>query len=199
MTKPPVVGLTGGIGSGKTAVSDYLRDTLGVTIVDADVIARDVVAPGQPAFNAIVQRFPDALKVDGTLNRAWLRAHVLPDDDARHWLESVTHPAIREVIEKQLQTAPPPYPVLVSPLLFESGQALLCDYVAVVDAQEQQQIARTSRRDGNDEELIRTIMAKQWPRQRRLENADYIIDNTSSLESLQKATLAFHQHILAKF
>lgn len=193
-----VVGLTGGIGSGKTAVSNYLHDKLGVAVVDADVIARDVVAPGTAAFDAIVAHFPAALQSDGSLNRAWLRAHVLPDDQARRWLESVTHPAIRQEIVRQLDATPKPYAVLVSPLLFESGQAELCDCIAVVDAQEYQQVARASDRDGNDETLIRAIMAKQWPRARRLENADYIIDNTGSLETLQQATLAFHQTLLAK-
>ncbi|MFY0665268.1 MAG: dephospho-CoA kinase [Natronospirillum sp.] len=188
----PVLGITGGIGSGKTAVSDLLHDEFGVTVIDADIVAREIVTPDQPAFNAIVERFPEALATDGTLNRLWLRTHVLPDDERRKWLESITHPAIRQSIIAQLVDASGPYRVLVSPLLFESGQAELCDDTLVVDAAERQQVERAMQRDGNGAALIQQIMSKQWPRDKRLQAADFIIDNTGSLEALREATQRFH-------
>lgn len=189
----PILGITGGIGSGKTAVSDLLRDEFGVPVIDADIVAREIVAPDQPAFNAIIKRFPDALSADGTLNRLWLRTHVLPDDERRQWLESITHPAIRQRIIVQLSEVSGPYRVLVSPLLFESGQADLCDHTLVVDAAERQQVERAMQRDGNGAALIQQIMSKQWPRDKRLQAADYIVDNTGSLEALREATQRFHQ------
>ncbi|WLD58987.1 dephospho-CoA kinase [Salinispirillum sp. LH 10-3-1] len=188
----PILGVTGGIGSGKTVVSDLLHNEFGIHVVDADVVAREVVAPEQPAFDAIVSRFPESLSPDGTLNRLWLRTHVLPDDERRKWLESITHPAIRQSIVAQLASASGPYRVLVSPLLFESGQAELCDATLVVDAAERQQVERAMQRDGNGAALIQQIMSKQWPRDKRLQAADFIIDNTGSLEALHKATQRFH-------
>lgn len=186
------LGITGGIGSGKTAVSDLLHREFDIHVVDADVVAREVVAPEQPAFAAIVERFPEALAADGSLNRLWLRTHVLPDDEKRTWLESITHPAIRQSIIHQLANSSGPYRVLVSPLLFESGQAELCDHTVVVDAAERQQVERAMSRDGNGEALIRQIMSKQWPRQKRLQSADFVIDNTGTLEALKEATRRFH-------
>lgn len=192
------LGITGGIGSGKTAVSDYLHQHFAIAVVDADVVAREVVAPDQPAFSAIVARFPEALNTDGSLNRQWLRTHVLPDDEQRTWLESITHPAIRDRIISQLQQANSPYRILVSPLLFESGQASLCDHTLVVDALERQQVERAMSRDGNDEALIRQIISKQWPRQKRLQAADFIIDNTGTLEALETTTRRFHYTYMQK-
>ncbi|MEX1056926.1 MAG: dephospho-CoA kinase, partial [Natronospirillum sp.] len=159
-----------------------------------------VVEPGQPAFLAIVQRFPQALQADGTLDRRWLRTNVLPDDDARKWLESVTHPAIRGAIQARLsaQRHLAPYQLLDSPLLLETGQDQLCDVVVVVDATEDQQIARTVARDGNDETLVRQIMTKQWSRARRLQGAHYIVDNTGSRAETTTAVQHLHQTLLER-
>lgn len=189
-----VVGLTGGIGSGKSKVSRLLAERWSVPVIDADLVAREVVKPGMPANRAITERYPDAALDDGSLDRPWLRRNVLPDDTERRWLESVTHPAIRTRILDWLQseTRNNEYVVLESPLLLESGQADLCDLVVVVDALEQQQIHRASQRDSQTPEQIRTIMAKQLGRQERLQRADIVVDNTGPVERLADQTAALH-------
>lgn len=195
-----IVGLTGGIGAGKSAVSRYLNQHFGIPVTDADLMARQVVAPDQPAFEAIIRRFPKALAADGSLDRAWLRAHVLPDNEARHWLESVTHPAIRNAVRRTLQQhqGDAPYQLLDSPLLLETEQDRLCDWVVVVDATEEQQIARTRERDGNDEALVRSIMSRQWPRQRRLQAAHLVVDNTGPESELPDRINHLHQQLLER-
>lgn len=195
-----IVGLTGGIGSGKTSVSQYLHEHFGIPVTDADQLARQVVAPGTPAFDAITRRYPKALTPDGKLDRAWLRKHVLPDDEARAWLESVTHPAIRDALRRQLRAhqGKAPYQLLDSPLLLETEQDRLCDLVVVVDATEEQQIARTLARDGNDEALVRAIMSKQWSRQQRLQAAHFIVDNTGHETLLDDNIEQLHQQLLER-
>lgn len=193
-----IVGLTGGIGSGKTAVSQHLHDHYGIPVTDADVLARQVVEPGEPAYEAILRRFPQARNEDGTLNRPWLREHVLPDNESRQWLESITHPAIRHAIRKQLKDnqSKAPYQLLDSPLLLETSQDKLCDYVVVVDATEEQQIERTAQRDDTPESLVRKIMAKQWTRAQRLQAAHHVVDNTGTADELIDATDALHHQLL---
>lgn len=195
-----IAGITGGIGSGKSVVSHYLNQHYGIPVTDADQIARQVVQPGEPAFEAIVRRFPQARRDNGTLNRRWLREHVLPDDEARAWLESVTHPAIRERIRERLMAfqGRSDYQVLDSPLLLESGQDDFCDVVIVVDATETQQIERTVARDGNTEALVRSIMAKQWSRAQRLQAADLVVDNTGRADDLPAAIEALHEQLLER-
>lgn len=195
-----IVGLTGGIGSGKSKVSGALHERYGIPVTDADQLARAVVAPDQPAFDAIVRRFPKAKTADGQLDRAWLRAHVLPDNEARSWLESITHPAIRSAIRKQLAacSGQAAYQILDSPLLLETKQDELCDEVVVVDATEDQQVARTVARDGSDPVLVRQIMDKQWSRQRRLQAAHHIVDNTGSPAALSAAIDHLHQTLLER-
>lgn len=193
-----VVGITGGIGSGKSAVTDRL-ESHGITVVDADKVARVVVEPGQPALAAIAQHFgPAILLPDGTLNRPALRKIVFEDSEARQWLEGVTHPAIRDEIGRQLAQASSPYVVLSSPLLLESGQNTFADTVVVVDVPESLQVARTMARDNNDEALVKAIMAAQLPRDKRCAMADTIVSNEGTLADLYAKTDALHQHLLAK-
>lgn len=152
-----VVGITGGIGSGKTAVTDHL-ETLGIVVVDADKAARVVVEPGTPALAEIAAHFgSEILLDDGALNRAALREVVFNDSSQRQVLEGITHPRIREEIAHQLSAATSPYVVLSSPLLLESGQNSFADYVVVVDVPEAVQIDRTMRRDDNSESLVKQI------------------------------------------
>lgn len=191
-----VVGVTGGIGSGKSAVTDRLAD-LGIDIVDADVVARDVVAPGEDTLAAIAGHFGShILQADGSLDRATLRQIVFQDPEQRRWLEGVTHPAIRERMQWQLATARSPYAVLVSPLLLESEQRMLVNHVVVVDAPPDVQIARASQRDHNSREQIARIMAAQLPREQRLLGADDVIDNSGTLTVLQQQVDALHQKLL---
>ena len=179
------VGVTGGIGSGKTALTDWLTEK-GITVVDADLAARVVVAPGQPALADIIAAFGDEyLLPDGQLNRAALRKLVFEDADKRKALEAMTHSRIREELIRQLAAADSAYVVLSSPLLLESGQSELIDVSVVVDAPEATQIARTMERDGNDQALVEGIMAAQLDRETRKSRADIVIDNSASLADLQ--------------
>ena len=191
-----ILGLTGGIGSGKSAASKYFRDQ-GITVVDADVVAREVVEPGQPALIAIKERYgANALLDDGTLNRAWLRAKVFAEPDERKWLESQTHPRIRDSIIVQLSAATSPYAILESPLLFESGQSELVARTLVIDVPEEIQVERASSRDRSVEEQIRRIIAAQLPRAERLQRADDAVDNSGNLEALYSQLEPLHQSYL---
>ena len=193
-----IVGITGGIGSGKSAVTDRL-EIHGITVVDADKVARVVVEPGQPALAAIAQHFgAGILQPDGTLNRAALRKIVFEDSSARQWLEGITHPAIRNEIGRQLAHANSPYVVLSSPLLLESGQNSFANYVVVVDVPESLQLARTMARDNNDEALVTAIMAAQLPRDKRCAGADEIILNDGTLAELHAKTDALHARLLER-
>ncbi|MFT4812372.1 MAG: dephospho-CoA kinase [Marinoscillum sp.] len=191
-----IIGLTGGIGSGKTAVSDRFK-TLGIHVVDADIAARAVVAPNQPAWNDIKTFFgAEVLLADQTLNRAWLRQQVFADDTKRKQLEAFTHPRIREEIMRDLASSASAYTILVSPLLIESGQAALVNKVIVVDVPEATQIERTCSRDNNDAEQVKRIIAAQIPREQRLEHANWVIDNSQPLDTLDARVADLHQELL---
>lgn len=192
------VGVTGGIGSGKTALTDWLTEK-GITVVDADLAARVVVAPGQPALADIIAAFGDEyLLPDGQLNRAALRKLVFEDAGKRKALEAMTHSRIREELIRQLAAADSAYVVLSSPLLLESGQSELIDVSVVVDAPEATQIARTMERDGNDQALVEGIMAAQLDRETRKSRADIVIDNSASLTELHEQATILHQTLLAR-
>ncbi len=178
--KTLIIGVTGGIASGKSTVTRAFA-RLGIPWVDADDTAREVVEPGEPALAEIAARYgPRVLLADGRLDRRALREIVFAAPDERRWLESVTHPRIRERLVERLaafRRSEAPYALLVSPLLFESGQAALVDRRLVIDVPEAVQIARTARRDDVDEAQARAIVAAQMPREERLARADDVIDN----------------------
>ena len=191
-----VLGITGGIGSGKTAATNFFEQQ-GVVVVDADIVAREVVEPGEPAWQAIKDKFGSvALLSDHSLNRAWLRQHVFDVPEDRLWLEQQTHPRIRERIIHQLETATSPYAILASPLLFESGQAQLVQRTLVIDVSEATQVERASQRDHNHAEQIRKIIAAQMARTDRCSKADDIVDNSGSLADLQQQLARLHKHYL---
>ncbi|MCC5873429.1 MAG: dephospho-CoA kinase [Gammaproteobacteria bacterium] len=191
-----VIGITGGIGSGKTAVSDRFA-ARGIVVVDADLASRVVVEPGRPALDAIREHFGnEVIHADGSLDRAALRSKVFADASERRWLEQLLHPLIGEEIRNGLQAAASPYAVLVSPLLFEAGQVTLVDRVLVVDVPEDLQVERTAARDGNSAEQVRAIMAAQTDRSTRLAKADDVIVNDRGLDELDAAVEALHQHYL---
>lgn len=192
-----VLGVTGGIGSGKTAVTDRLTSH-GIDIVDADVMARVVVEPGKPALEKIHQHFGnEVLQVDGQLDRAWLRQKVFAEPEERKWLESVTHPAIRSEIEQAIESSQSPYCILVSPLLFETHQSELVDKVLVVDVPVEVQVERAAQRDSNSVEQVKRIIAAQMSREDRLSKADYVVDNTQTLEQLDSTIEKLHQTFLS--
>ncbi|MCE8040325.1 dephospho-CoA kinase [Halomonas sp. MCCC 1A11062] len=178
-----IVGVTGGIASGKSTVARAFA-ALGVPWVDADDVAREVVEPGEPALAEIAERYGErVLQADGSLNRRALREIVFADESERRWLESVTHPRIRQRIVahlERLQAEGAPYVLLVSPLLFESGQSEMADRCLVIDVPESLQIARTASRDDVDDAQARAIVAAQMQRRERLARADDVIDNTGS-------------------
>ena len=192
-----IVGLTGGIGSGKSTVVHQFAE-LGIDWVDMDVVARDVVAPKEPALQHIAQYFckviPSILLADGTLNRPVLRDYIFLHPAAKAWLEDLLHPLIRQRTHDYLVGAQSPYALLVSPLLFENHIAV--DASIVVDIPEQQQLARASLRDQNSTEQIQRIMATQMPRAERNAKATYVIDNSQSLNQTRQQVLATHQSIL---
>jgi dephospho-CoA kinase len=191
-----IIGLTGGIGSGKTAASDYFADQ-GITVVDADIVAREVVEPGEPAWLAIKARYgADVIQEDQSLNRAWLRQKVFAEPDERKWLEGQTHPRIRDRLIQQLRDATSPYTILVSPLLFESGQSTLVKRTLVIDVPVDTQVMRACSRDTNDEEQIRRIIAAQIPREDRCSRADDVADNSGTLAQLHAQLEKLHHAYL---
>lgn len=179
-----VVGLTGGIGSGKSAVS-ALFEKQGITVVDSDVVARQVVEKGQPALKKIAEHFGnDVIQADGSLDRAALRQRIFAAPEERKWLEALLHPLIRQETQRQLTAAEGPYVILASPLLVESGQYRSVHRVLVVDAPEELQLQRAMSRDANNEAQIRAVMATQATREARLRCADDVILNDKALDEL---------------
>ncbi len=190
------IGLTGGIGSGKTAASTYFEE-LGICIVDADVVARQIVEPGQAALAAIIQHFGRTiLHPDDTLDRAKLREKIFNNPADKTWLESLLHPLIREEITRQLQAAKSPYVILVSPLLFETNQHTLVDRTLLIDVPEQVQRERAAQRDGNSVQQIQKIIDSQLPRKQKLARADDVIVNDKGLAELKENISIMHEKYL---
>ncbi len=188
-----VVGLTGGIGSGKSAAT-HIFSSLGVDIVDSDVIARMVVEPGSPALQIIAKHFdPSILQDDGQLNRSALRHRIFSNAEEKAWLEKLLHPLIRQETELLLRSANSDYVILSSPLLLETGQDALTDRVLVIDSPEHQQIARTRLRDNTSTDAVEAIMATQWSRERRLRRADDVIVNDGDLANLESEIRKLHE------
>lgn len=190
------IGLTGGIGSGKSAAS-RLFEKLGVPVIDADQVARDVVKPDQPALVEIQQHFgPEVITPQGELNRRWLRQYVFDHPKERQWLESLLHPLIRQNILNWLLTQQQhPYVLLTSPLLLETDQHQLVDAIIVVDVPESLQLQRTCDRDDMSPEAAQKIINTQIKRADRLERADFILDNSSDLHQLEQQVIALNQQL----
>ena len=187
------VALTGGIASGKTTVADLFA-ALGVPVIDTDVIARQVVEPGQPALAAVVAAFgPDVLDADGHLDRRRMRARIFADPTARQRLESILHPAIRTEMERRSSEAGGPYQVLVIPLLAEGKRRDHVDRVLLVDVPESLQIERLVLRDGVSHEQARLSLGAQATRAERLTMADDVVRNTGSVDELQGQVARLHQ------
>lgn len=191
-----VVGLTGGIGCGKSTVTD-LFTALGIQHVDADIVAREVVMPGTPCLQAITQHFgSEILQPDGSLNRAMLRQRVFTDAASKTWLEQLLHPAIRQQILAQLQALTSPYALLVAPLLLENKLNRYVQRVLVIDLPESMQLQRAMARDNADEQQIKAIMAAQISRSERLKLADDIISNDNTPADLAPLVAKLHQQYL---
>ena len=195
-SRPWILGLTGGIGSGKSAAAEHFA-ALGVHVVDADHAARWVVEPGRPALAKIAEHFGDAvLQADGQLDRSALRSLIFSDPELRRWLEALLHPLIREEIALNLAQAKSPYAILVSPLLIESGQYATTQRVLVIDAAQALQIERTLLRDNTSEQQVQAILKAQASREERLSHADDILVNDSDLKTLQTEVERLHHFYL---
>lgn len=174
-----IIGLTGGIGSGKSTVAKEFT-ALGIDIVDADKVARQVVEPGQPALAEIELYFgSDVLNAAGELNRAKLRQLIFQSETKKQWLNALLHPIIRDTLLAQLNMAKSEYVILEAPLLLENKLTQYTDYTLVVDVDEKLQIERAMQRDDNSKSQIQAIMDAQISRSLSLQQADYVIDNSS--------------------
>lgn len=193
-----VVGLTGGIASGKSTVA-RLFAALGVPVVDADEVAREVVEPGRPALAAIRERFGEGvLDAQGRLDRPGMRRRIFADASARADLESILHPRIRERMDRRLAEADAPYAIAMIPLLLETGQAQRFACVLVVDAPRDAQISRARSRDGSSQDTLEGILAAQMDRDTRLARADDVIHNDGDVEELRTQVQRLHERYLAK-
>ena len=193
-----VVAITGVIGSGKTTVANQFA-ALGIEVVDADLIAREVVAPGTPALAAITSHFgPEILTEQGLLDRRVLRERIFSDQAAKSWLNALLHPIIRSEMLRQCAAVSSPYCLLVVPLLVENRLTELADRVLVIDVDEATQIERTCHRDGVSREQAQAILASQASRSERLAMADDVLDNQSgTTETIRARILALHETYLA--
>ncbi|EIJ0944308.1 dephospho-CoA kinase [Vibrio vulnificus] len=193
-----VIGLTGGIASGKTTVANLFQQHFAIDIVDADIVARQVVAPGSAGLTAIVDHFGvDILTHEGELDRGQLRQRIFAHSEEKQWLNALLHPVIRRKMIKDLAQVSSPYALLVVPLLVENQLQTLCDRVLVVDVEEKTQLQRTMDRDGVDEQQVRAILKAQASRHERLALADDVIKNESKDQDLLQQITDLHQKYLA--
>lgn len=190
------IGLTGGIGSGKSSAAAMFARR-GVPVIDADEIAKQLVAPGQPAYERIIQRFgKEFVDADGFIDRGRLRRHVFDDPASRRELEAILHPRVRQQIQRQLRALRAPYCVIVIPLIFEANQQDLVDRILVIDAAEDTQVQRVAARSSLADDEIRKIIAAQIDRNVRLRQAHDVITNEGELEQLEERVDAFHTRYL---
>ncbi|WP_431831745.1 dephospho-CoA kinase [Actinobacillus genomosp. 2] len=195
-----VVGLTGGIGSGKTTIANLFLE-YNVPIIDADIIARQVVEKGSPLLAKIVEHFGhNILTTDDELDRAKLRQIVFANEQEKVWLNNLLHPAIRQEMLRQIQACSAPYLLFVVPLLIENQLTTLCDRILVIDVDPSIQLERATKRDQSKIDTIKNIMASQVSRAERLRYADDVIENNlpleQGLEKIKAQVLALHQYYL---
>lgn len=194
---PTIIGLAGGIGSGKSTIA-HCFNALGIQSIDADDVARLVVQPGSICLNEIHQRHGDAILLqDGSLNRKALRTIIFNQPEERVWLETLTHPAIRQEIHRQLAEITSPYGLLVHPLLFETHQNSLCKQVIAIDVPRDIQIERVMLRDHIDKESALKILATQLKNDERIARADLVIENAGNIAEMNAKVLKLHKNILA--
>ena len=191
-----VLGLTGGIGCGKTAVSDMLAE-LGITIVDADIVARQVVEPGTDGLKAIIAHFgTDILDEHGALNRGKLRARIFSNPEQKTWLNALLHPLIRTKLITDLTNAQSDYVVLVAPLLFENKLDSYCNRTLLIDVPVEIQITRTTKRDNISIEQAKQIIDAQMSREQKQHKADDILNNNRNLNDVKQDLLELHKYYL---
>ncbi len=193
-----IIGLTGGIASGKTTVADLFQEHFNIDIVDADIVAREVVAVGSDGLRQIAEHFGEAILLeDGTLNRAKLREQIFSNPEDKTWLNALLHPMIRNKIEEGLTNIRSPYGLLVAPLLIENQMQGMADRVLIVDVPTEVQIERTMNRDNVSEEQVKAILKSQASREQRLAVADDVIKNHTKNQDLLPQITDLHQKYLA--
>lgn len=193
-----IIGLTGGIASGKTTVADLFQEHFNIEIVDADIVAREVVALGSDGLRQIAKHFGEAILLeDGTLNRAKLREQIFSNPEDKTWLNALLHPMIRNKIEEGLTNIRSPYGLLVAPLLIENQMQGMADRVLIVDVPTEVQIERTMNRDNVSEEQVKAILKSQASREQRLAVADDVIKNHTKNQDLLPQITELHQKYLA--
>ena len=193
-----VIGLTGGIASGKTTVANLFKQQFKIDIVDADIVAREVVEPGTPGLNAIIEHFGNDIVLENQLlDRAKLRERIFSNPEEKQWLNQLLHPIIREKMLEDLQQVTSDYALLVVPLLIENNLESLCDRVLVVDVDPKTQISRTMKRDNVSEEQALAILASQASRQQRLDIADDVVKNNPDDHDLLLQITNLHEKYLA--
>lgn len=191
-----VVGLTGGIGSGKTTVANGFH-ALGVPVIDADKLARELVEPGQPALDEIISTFgTEATTTDGRLDRNYMRQRIFANPGQKSQLEAILHPKIRQRIRALLADIRTPYCIVVIPLLLETGQTDLVDRILVVDSPEKEQLTRVAARDSLSDNAIMAIINSQTDRNTRLAAADDIIVNDRGMSELTGHIQKLHRHYM---
>ncbi|KII78548.1 dephospho-CoA kinase [Vibrio renipiscarius] len=192
-----VVGLTGGIASGKTTVANLFHDHFQIEIVDADIIAREVVEPGSEGLRQILSRYGDELLThDGVLNRPRLREIIFAQPEEKQWLDALLHPLIRLRMTQQLKQVTSPYALLVIPLMVENNLQTLADHILVVDVDESTQIERTMNRDGVSENQAKSILKSQASREARLAIANDVITNHTKNQQLLYQITKLHKKYL---
>ena len=191
-----VVGLTGGIGSGKSAATAVFED-LGIDVVDADLASREAVLPGSKALDQIQKKFGNEILLqDQTLNRAKLREIIFDNSEDKTWLEQLLHPEIRHIIQSKLENSSSEYVILVSPLLFETDQHEFCNTTILIDSSMNSQVSRTSKRDSVSEDSVKKIISAQMSRDDKLKIAKIVINNDDSLEQLESNVKKVHENLI---
>ena len=191
-----IIGLTGGIGSGKSAAADFFQNE-GISVIDTDQLARKVIEKDTPGYSKVVESFgANILDNNDSIDRAKLREEVFNDNEKRKILESIAHPLVRELMVQKISSSTSPYSIIMVPLIFETNSAKNYDRVLVIDCDVEIQLARATIRDENSADLIQKIIDSQCSRSERLSIANDVIPNNNSIEDLKKRSLAMHNFYL---
>ena len=191
-----IIGLTGGIGSGKSAAANFFQNE-GISVIDTDQLARKVIEKDTPGYSKVVDSFgANILDNNDSIDRAKLREEVFHDNEKRKILESITHPLVRELMVQKISSTTSPYSIIMVPLIFETNSAKNYDRVLVIDCDVEIQLARAMNRDENSADLIQKIIDSQCSRSERLSIANDVIPNNNSIEDLKKRSLAMHNFYL---
>ena len=191
-----IIGLTGGIGSGKSAAANFFHSE-GVTVLDADQLAREVIEQNTPGFQSIVDYFgSDIIGEDGSIDRAKLRQEIFDDEEKKKAIESITHPLVRDLMAERIAASTSPYSIIMVPLIFETNSMSAYNRILVIDCDTKLQLERATLRDNNSSEQIQKILDSQCSRTERLSIANDVIPNNDTLENLKTRSLAMHKFYL---